>query len=239
MDGTKRLESLLNRYDDFGCSLNLSTSKILYSCSFFVPLKIKKVIYIRLFSEMMQSCENVLRLVRIIQQKDEIDPWENIVSSKEDRKFFSDENIFRLRDLVNEFENNIDDFYNKILGITVAWDKAKDINAIPSLEGIPKAISAAINNITVETKGRKRFLWKIHNKIKHGSPIVNKSKKDRVVIYINNNDPASIPTTRKDAKGWLETIQAMRNTNQNLIKITLSILHTFPTNQQNIPNQIS
>jgi len=175
----------------------------------------RKLFIVRIFCEMMQSCENVVRLLRVLHDRS-TNPFENLL--KRDKGDLSYDVLSKELEIIKTFEQDPIRFCKEYL-LIIPLDNGSEEKNRAILRGIWLGVIAALNNMLASPKNVNRVLWEIYNKLKHGSPVFNKDARDCVVIYIEPDKPIEFPTTLMDGRIWTETTIALRHTMFNLTKL--------------------
>lgn len=175
----------------------------------------QKVLCARVFFELMQSCENVIRLLRVVHELPTRNPVENLLDR--DLPYFRPENLESLEQELRAFEGGrLEAFCDDFLHLHVDWPRLPASERIAQ-EGIYGGVMTAIQNLNVRSaQAGDRTLKELYNKMKHGGAIVNNSADATLVAHLRPDRPVTMTATVEVATRWCDTVEAMCNTIRNL-----------------------
>jgi len=204
----------VDNYISFASANNAATAQaLLFAIKHQKDDKLKIIFAIRIYFEILQSTEMLIKLIYILKHK--CDFIEGL---------FKDIDFPKLE---KEYYEEIIKYSGKEYGYLVeCLDIPEElINNEPSnvIEGIYKAIKAGLETRNTNFKGIKRPLVKFYNNIKHGFPVFLENN-NVLTIYLSKNETATISTNESLVSKWVDTAIALRKTAMNLLYL-LSICY--------------
>lgn len=175
----------------------------------------QKLLCLRVFFDMMQSCENVLRLHRVLREIKTRRPDENFLAI--DTGYFNDASLQRIENDILSYENRPDEFITQYLGVELTADELGRPEVRAMLEGLHGALRAAVGNLNATSSlHQDRPLRVLYNKLKHGGAVLDEGSDDNIIAFAHGRTPIQLPGTITAAARWCDTVHAMSNTMRNL-----------------------
>lgn len=212
-------EQAIRNYVEFAVQNHIVSARAMHSAMLRVGnIVIKKILYVRLFFETILATETLQKIIYCIQHRSERSFIANMLDRKNNASESKAKNILAMIETSsNEFE-----FLKSGLGFKLTKKEYK--NDKMAFDGLVLGIRSTLETRTAEKEGVERVLVKVFNKLKHGFLAFDFDTKSLGEIGIVIRKNGLIPSVKYDetkAGGWVNTIEAMRNTSINLLNMML------------------